>query len=272
MTCGTIPSGRSSNGGNSWPNDDELAAASEWLRLADRFYEAATAAGGIAALWATDAVHGHDIFVGATIFPHNIGLGAAHDPELVRRIGEITALEVRVTGLDWVLAPTVAVARDERWGRTYESYSEDPQLVSAYAAAMVTGLQGEPGSAQFLDGAHVLATPKHFLGDGATRGGRDQGDSTVSESELIACRRGRLPRRAARRRADGDGLVLELARGEDARQPCAAHRRAQGPHGVRRTAARRLERARAASRLHPGRVRRSARCRARRAHGAGRLA
>src|SRR5580658_8911398 len=158
------PLGSVLNGGNSWPNDDKLAAASEWLRLADRFYEAATAAGGIAALWATDAVHGHDHVVGATIFPHNIGLGAAHDPELVRRIGEITALEVRVTGLDWVLAPTVAVARDERWGRTYESYSGDPQLVSAYAAAMVTGLQGEPGSAQFLDGAHVLATPKHFLG------------------------------------------------------------------------------------------------------------
>ena len=180
------PLGSVLNGGNSWPNDDELAAASEWLQLADRFYEAATAAGGIAALWATDAVHGHDHVVGATIFPHNIGLGAAHDPELVRRIGEITALEVRVTGLDWVLAPTVAVARDERWGRTYESYSGDPRLVSAYAAAMVTGLQGEPGSAQFLDGAHVLATPKHFLGDGATRGGRDQGDSTVSEGELIA--------------------------------------------------------------------------------------
>ncbi|HSY05232.1 MAG TPA: glycoside hydrolase family 3 protein [Steroidobacteraceae bacterium] len=178
------PLGSVLNGGNSWPNDDKLAAASEWLRLADRFYQASTAGGGIAVLWGTDAVHGHDHLVGATLFPHNIGLGAAHDPQLVRRIGEITALEVRVTGLDWVFGPTVAVARDARWGRTYESYSADPRLVDAYAAAMVTGLQGEPGTAQFLDAAHVLATPKHFLGDGATHGGRDQGDSTVAESEL----------------------------------------------------------------------------------------
>src|SRR5215469_13254899 len=173
------------NGGNSSPRDDKLAAPSEWLALADRFYDAAMAASpiGLPLLWGTDAVHGHSNIPGATIFPHNIGLGAAHDPELVRRIGEITALEVRVTGLDWAFSPTVAVARDARWGRTYESYSQDPQLVRAYAAAMVLGLQGAPGTAEFLDAAHVLATPKHFLGDGGTQG-RDQGDNPSSETEL----------------------------------------------------------------------------------------
>ncbi len=138
----------------------------------------------IPVLWGTDAVHGHNNIPGATIFPHNIGLGAARDPDLIRRIGEITALEVRVTGLDWAFSPTVAVARDARWGRTYESYSENPELVRQYAVAMVTGLQGEPGTPQFLDSAHVLATPKHFLGDGGT-GGKDQGDNIYTEKQLL---------------------------------------------------------------------------------------
>jgi beta-glucosidase len=180
------PLGSILNGGNSSPRDDKLAAPSEWLALADRFYDAATAASsvGLPLLWGTDAVHGHNNIPGATVFPHNIGLGAARDPELVRRIGEITALEVRVTGLDWAFSPTVAVARDARWGRTYESYAENPGLVREYAAAMVEGLQGVPGTPQFLDAAHVLATPKHFLGDGGTAGGRDEGDNTASESEL----------------------------------------------------------------------------------------
>ena len=172
------------NGGNSSPRDDKLAAPGEWLALADRFY--AASAGGdavVPVLWGTDAVHGHNNLPGATIFPHNIGLGASRDPELIRRIGEITALEVRVTGLDWAFSPTVAVARDARWGRTYESYSENPALVREYAAAMVTGLQGVPGTAQFLDAAHVIATPKHFLGDGGTRG-KDQGNNRSSESAL----------------------------------------------------------------------------------------
>jgi beta-glucosidase len=180
------PLGSVLNGGNSSPRDDKRASPSEWLALADRFYDASTtaaASAGIPPLWGTDAVHGHNNVPGATIFPHNIGLGAARDPQLIRRIGEITALEVRVTGLDWTFAPVVAVARDARWGRTYESYSEDPQLVREYAAAMVTGLQGVPGTAQFLDAAHVLATPKHFLGDGGT-GGRDQGNNPATEREL----------------------------------------------------------------------------------------
>ncbi|HVN46596.1 MAG TPA: glycoside hydrolase family 3 protein [Steroidobacteraceae bacterium] len=180
------PLGSILNGGNSAPHDDKLAAPSEWLSLADRFYDAALGATGqgVPPLWGTDAVHGHNAIAGATLFPHNIGLGAARDPQLIRRIGEITALEVRVTGLDWAFAPTVAVARDARWGRTYESYGENPELVRQYAAAMVRGLQGTPGTPQFLDAAHVLATPKHFLGDGGTEDGHDQGNNDAPESEL----------------------------------------------------------------------------------------
>ncbi len=180
------PLGSVLNGGNSSPRDDKLAAPSEWLALADRFYDASSGTSAeprVPVLWGTDAVHGHNNIPGATIFPHNIGLGAARDPELIRRIGEITALEVRVTGLDWAFSPTVAVARDARWGRTYESYSENPELVRTYAAEMVRGLQGTPGTPAFLDAAHVLATPKHFLGDGGTQG-KDQGDNPASEREL----------------------------------------------------------------------------------------
>ena len=179
------PLGSVLNGGNSSPHGDKLAAPGEWLAQADRFYEASLIGwpGGVAVLWGADAVHGHNNIPGATVFPHNIGLGAARDAQLVRRIGEITALEVRVTGLDWAFSPSAAVARDARWGRTYESYSENPALVRACVTAMVLGLQGTPGTPQFLDAAHVLATPKHFLGDGGT-GGHDQGDNLASEAVL----------------------------------------------------------------------------------------
>ena len=183
----------------------------------------------IPVLWGTDAVHGHNNIPGATIFPHNIGLGAARDPELIRRIGEVTALEVRVTGLDWAFSPTVAVARDARWGRTYESYSENPEVVRQYAAAMVTGLQGEPGTPQFLDAAHVLATPKHFLGDGGTGGQGPGRQPRTREKQLLELDSRRLPGGDRRRRPDGHGVLLELAGPEDARQPRPADRGAQGP-------------------------------------------
>jgi len=181
------PLGSILNGGSSSPGNNEFAPPSEWLALADRFYEASMdpshGARPIPILWGTDAVHGHNNLVGATIFPHNIGLGAARDPELIRAIGAITAREVRATGMDWTFAPTLAVVRDERWGRTYESYSEDPQIVREYSSQMVTGLQGRPGSAEFLDSAHVIATAKHYMGDGGT-GGHDQGDNRASETDL----------------------------------------------------------------------------------------
>lgn len=178
------------NGGNSGPGGNERAPAAQWLALADAFWDASTAARddgrpAIPVLWATDAVHGHNNVVGATIFPHNVGLGATGNADLVRRIGEATAAEIAATGIDWTFAPTIAVARDDRWGRTYESYGEDPALVSRLGAAMVDGLQGRAGSDEFLSPRHVLATAKHFFGDGGT-GGRDQGDTVGDEAALIA--------------------------------------------------------------------------------------
>jgi beta-glucosidase len=178
------PLGSVLNGADQAPGNDKLTSPGEWLKLADRFYQASTAAPrAVPVLWATDAVHGDSNIPGATIFPHNIGLGAARDPMLLRRIGALTALEVRVTGLDWAFAPTVAVVRDARWGRTYESFGENPRLVAACGAALVEGLQGRPGTPEFLDAAHVLATAKHFVGDGGT-GGQDEGDNTADEAEL----------------------------------------------------------------------------------------
>ncbi|MEE1876455.1 glycoside hydrolase family 3 protein [Altererythrobacter litoralis] len=169
------------NGGNGGPYGDEFAPASEWLRLADEMWEASAkplAGNGpvIPTMWGTDAVHGHTNVFGATIFPHNIGLGATHDPDIVRQIGAATATEIEVTGIDWNFSPTVAVARDDRWGRTYESYSEDPLLVARMGAALVEGLQGRKGADDFLGSGRVIATAKHFFGDGGTDQGVDQGE------------------------------------------------------------------------------------------------
>ncbi|HWA04525.1 MAG TPA: glycoside hydrolase family 3 protein [Rhizomicrobium sp.] len=176
------------NGGNSGPHRDDRAPPPAWLKAADEFFEASLPAAPdrprIPVIWGTDSMHGNSNIAGATIFPHNIGIGAARDPELVREIGRITAIETRVTGADWVFAPVVAVARDDRWGRTYESYSEDPALVSENAAALVEGLQGRPGDPDFLRGGHVIATAKHFIGDGGTDRGRDQGDTLADEATL----------------------------------------------------------------------------------------
>jgi len=173
------------NGGGSWPNGKN-SSISNWVALADSFYEASTDTSdggvGIPLIWGTDAVHGHNNVIGATIFPHNIGLGAANNPELMRQIGEATALEVAATGIDWVFAPTLAVVRNDSWGRTYESYSEDPEIVRAYAGEIVKGLQGD--ETDRFGPAHVIATAKHFVGDGGTQGGVDQGNTVVSESEL----------------------------------------------------------------------------------------
>ncbi|EKV01087.1 beta-glucosidase-like glycosyl hydrolase [Leptolyngbya sp. PCC 7375] len=176
------------NGGNSAPGENVRAPVEDWLALADDFYAAsmATSNGGqaIPILWGTDAVHGHNNIVGATVFPHNIGLGATRNPDLIQQIGEITAREVIVTGMDWTFAPTLAVARDNRWGRTYESYSEEPEIVAQYATAIVTGLQGALGTDDFLSNQHILATAKHFIGDGGTHNGKDQGDNIDSEAHL----------------------------------------------------------------------------------------
>ncbi|MFD1217297.1 glycoside hydrolase family 3 N-terminal domain-containing protein [Microbulbifer celer] len=177
------------NGGGSVPGRKEDAGPDDWLVLADAFWEASmdTSDGGTAipVFWGTDAVHGNGNLTGATLFPHNIGLGATHNPALVRAIGAATAKEVRTTGVEWVFAPTLAVAQNDFWGRTYESYSEDPLVVKRFASAMVEGLQGSVGSDDFLSETRVLASAKHFLADGGTFEGDDQGDARISEQELV---------------------------------------------------------------------------------------
>jgi beta-glucosidase len=176
------------NGGNSAPGGDEFAPPGKWLELADAFYHASVDTRGnrtaVPVMWGTDAVHGHSNIVGATIFPHNIGLGAMRDPALMGKIARATAVEIRTTGMEWTFAPTVTVPQDLRWGRTYEGYSEDPALVASYVGVFIRGLQGEPGAPDFLRPPHVLATTKHYLADGGTEGGRDQGDARIPESAL----------------------------------------------------------------------------------------
>lgn len=136
-------------------------------------------------IFGIDAVHGNSNVVGATIFPHNSALGATRDPDLIRRIGAATAAETAAAGIDWAFGPTLAVPQDDRWGRTYEGYAEDPALVASYAGAMIEGLQGTPARWGVRNG-HVAASAKHFLGDGGTSNGIDQGDAKVDEADLIA--------------------------------------------------------------------------------------
>ncbi|HKC01730.1 MAG TPA: glycoside hydrolase family 3 protein, partial [Sphingomicrobium sp.] len=172
------------NGGGAWPGMNMHASVRDWLKLSDEFTRASLATDmnvKVPVIWGTDAVHGHNNIYGATLFPHNIGLGAAHDPRLMSRIGRATASQVRATGITWVFAPTLAVVQNPRWGRTYESYSSDPAEVRAYAEAMVGGLQGQLGSP-----TSVLATAKHWLGDGGTFHGVDQGETRTTEANLAA--------------------------------------------------------------------------------------
>ena len=175
-------------GGGSAPGNNERAPAKEWLALADEFYAASidTSNGGqgIPMIWGIDAMHGHSNIVGAVLFPHNVGLGATHNPKLLADIARVTAEQVRTTGIDWTFAPTVTVPQDDRWGRAYEGYSEDPKLVASYAGVFVRGLQGDPASPDFLRGKYVISSTKHFLADGGTDQGRDQGDAKGPETDL----------------------------------------------------------------------------------------
>jgi beta-glucosidase len=177
-------------GGSSAPlSGDDRASAAAWIETAQAFRAASleTQPGRVTIpiLFGIDAVHGNNNVVGATLFPHNIGLGAARDADLVRRIGQATARETAAVGIDWTFAPTLAVPRDDRWGRTYEGYSESPELVRQYADAMTRGLQGEPGAGSLVQQGRIAATAKHFVGDGGTTDGFDQGDTDVSEDELV---------------------------------------------------------------------------------------
>jgi beta-glucosidase len=182
-------------GGNSAPGGNDRAPGEAWVELARAFRAAVAARPGarVPLIYGIDAVHGHNNVIGATIFPHNIGLGAARDPDLIRRIGEATALEVAATGADWTFGPTLAVPRDDRWGRTYEGYSEDPEVQRAYAGPMTLGLQGELSADQPLSPGRIAGSAKHFLADGGTAGGVDQGDYVGPEQGLIDIHLGGYP-------------------------------------------------------------------------------
>ncbi|KRA59644.1 1,4-beta-D-glucan glucohydrolase [Caulobacter sp. Root655] len=159
-----------------------------WLKSVEAFRAGADArpeGTHIPLMFGIDSVHGNGNAVGATLFPHNIGLGATRDPELIRRIGAATAQETAAAGFDWAFGPTLTVPRDDRWGRAYEGYSEDPQIVRDYAGQMILGLQGAVSQGSVIQHGHVAASAKHFLGDGGTHEGHDQGDTQVSEADLV---------------------------------------------------------------------------------------
>ncbi len=172
------------NGGGAWPGMNKHARLEDWTGLAGQYAAAALStdmAVKVPIIWGIDAVHGNNNVVGATIFPHNIGLGAAHDPALIERIGRSTARSVRATGIGWAFAPTLAVVQNQRWGRSYESYSSDPALVAANGAALVRGLQGS-----LTGDGDVIASAKHFVGDGGTHLGVDQGENRASARDFVS--------------------------------------------------------------------------------------
>ncbi|MEM5518124.1 glycoside hydrolase family 3 N-terminal domain-containing protein [Henriciella sp. AS95] len=176
------------SGGNSAPGDKPYADAATWLAAADAYYNASIDPEGveiaIPVIWGIDAVHGHANLLGATVFPHNVGLGATHNPELIGEIASATAQELNISGHDWTFAPTLAVPQNDRWGRTYEGFSEAPSIVASYSAEIVNGLQGKTGAEDFMDNTHVISSAKHYLADGGTENGIDQGDALISEAEL----------------------------------------------------------------------------------------
>jgi len=163
------------SGGNSDPATDDTPQS--WRSFVESF-ESQASGFGIPLIYGIDAVHGHNNVSNSVVFPHNIALGATRDPALVTEIGHITALEMRGTSIDWTFAPTISPAQDERWGRTFESYSEAPALAAQMAVAVLEGLQGDS-----LGGPEsVVACAKHFAGDGATQGGVDKSDTVLDEA------------------------------------------------------------------------------------------
>jgi beta-glucosidase len=181
------------NGGGSWPEFNKHAAVSDWMALADAIWDASpvvTIPGRrgptqvkIPTFWGIDAVHGNNNIFGATLFPHNIGLGATRDTCLARDIGEATQRAVRATGQDWAFGPCLAVVRDDRWGRSYESWSEDPGVVRAFAGAMTEGAMAVDRDGRSFRG--IITTAKHYIADGGSTQGIDQGNVLASEAQLM---------------------------------------------------------------------------------------
>ena len=174
------------SGGGSAPTPNTPEA---WADMVDGFQaEALSTRLGIPIIYGVDAVHGHGNLYGATIFPHNIGLGATRDATLVEQVAAVTAEEVRATGIPWNFAPCICVTRDSRWGRSYESFGEDPHLVSLMGAAAVVGLQGH-NQRDLDENDHVLATVKHFAGDGDTEYGTAVGEYRIDQGVTVTSRK-----------------------------------------------------------------------------------
>ncbi|KAK6155315.1 hypothetical protein DH2020_009563 [Rehmannia glutinosa] len=176
----------------STPRDNHHATAEEWVDMVNKYQKGSLSSRlGIPMLYAIDSVHGHNSLYGATIFPHNVGLGSTRDPELVKKIGAVTAVETRATGIPFAFSPCIAVCRDPRWGRCYESYSEDPQIVKEMTD-IIFGLQGEipPNGRKavpYVGGKDkVVACAKHFVGDGGTVHGKDENNTIIDWHELLS--------------------------------------------------------------------------------------
>lgn len=166
------------SGGGSAPNQNNVSA---WADMYDMYQnEALKTRLGIPLIYGVDAVHGHNNVYGAVIFPHNIGLGSTWNAELVKSVNEVTAKEVAATGIDWTFSPCITVPQNERWGRTYEGFGETAEIQKIMAAASVIGLQGEDLKAK----ESILACAKHWVGDGGTTNGTDQGNTEISEEVL----------------------------------------------------------------------------------------
>jgi beta-glucosidase len=189
------------SGGSSDPADN---LPGTWLQAVTEFHaQALQTRLKIPLLYGVDAVHGHNNVLGAVIFPHHVGLGATHNPALVQKAEQITAAEVAGTGIRWAFAPCVAVSRDIRWGRSYESFGESPDLVSELGAASVRGFQGDA-----LNKNSVLACVKHFVADGGTENGKDQGNTVCDEATL---RKVFLPPYAAAIKAGAQSIMVSFS-------------------------------------------------------------
>ena len=166
------------SGGGSAPTPNNLYS---WIDMYNQYQNVSLqSSSGIPLIYGIDAVHGHSNVVGAVIVPHNIGLGATWNPDLVQKISKITASEVSATGIDWTFAPCIAVPQNERWGRTYEGFGETAEINQIMGKASIVGFQGNNLA---LDNT-ILACAKHFIGDGGTTNGIDQGNTQVSEEIL----------------------------------------------------------------------------------------
>ncbi|HEX4264535.1 MAG TPA: glycoside hydrolase family 3 N-terminal domain-containing protein [Verrucomicrobiae bacterium] len=189
------------SGGDSDPADNRPAT---WLQAVTEIRaQALQTRLKIPLLYGVDAVHGHNNILGAVIFPHHIGLGATHDPALVEKAEHVSAEEIAGTGIRWAFAPCVAVSRDSRWGRSYESFGQSPELVSELGAASVRGFQGD-----HLGKNSVLACVKHFVGDGGTENGKDQGNTVCDEATL---RKVFLPPYAAAIKAGAQSIMVSFS-------------------------------------------------------------